>query len=188
MVNSFNKPSMINLKGYYAGVISRLVAFIIDVLIMNLVLLFIGWFISITLALLQNLSILGIDFDSLPYITTIISVITDPYIISIFIFCVIFVYYSFFTIFSGHTPGKAILGLRIVNNNGKKLSFFRATVRFFAYIPTLLSLGIGFFWLIVDDQRQAWHDTLSGTFVIYTWEARPDEKFLKNIFPSLHGK
>jgi uncharacterized RDD family membrane protein YckC len=177
---------MINLKGYYAGVVSRLVGFIIDVLIINIVLLFIGWFVSITLALLQNLSILGIDFNSLPYITTIVSIITDPIFISVFIFSVIFFYYTFFTIFSGHTPGKAILGLRIVSTKGNKISFIRSTIRFFAYIPTLISLGIGFFWIIIDDQRQAWHDTLSGTFVVYTWEARPDEKFLKNILSSFN--
>ena len=172
---------MINLKGYYAGVMSRLVAFLIDILILNVVLLFIGWFVSITFALLQNLSILGIDFHSLTYITSIISVITDPIFISVFIFSLIYVYFTFFTVFTGHTPGKSLMGLRIVSTKGKKISFIRSTFRFFAYIPTLLSLGIGFFWLIIDDQRQAWHDTLSDTFVIYTWDARPDENFLKKL-------
>ncbi len=185
MANSPENIPLLNLKGYYAGLMSRLLAFILDCMILSIIFLFIGWFVSITLALLQNLSILGIDFDNLPFITKIISVITDPYFISVFIFSIIFIYYTFFTIFSGHTPGKAIMGLRVISTKGKGISFGRSTLRLIAYIPTLLSLGIGFFWLIFDDQRQAWHDTLAGTFVVYTWEARPDEKFLKNVFSDL---
>lgn len=186
MANSPEHTPLINLKGYYAGFMSRLLAFIIDVLFLTIVFLFISWFVSITLALLQNLSILGVDFDNLPYVTKIISVISNPYFITVFIFSIIFIYYSFFTIFSGHTPGKALMGLRIISTKGKRISFGRSTLRLIAYIPTLLSLGIGFFWLIIDDQRQAWHDTLAGTFVVYTWEARPDENFLKNITTDSH--
>jgi uncharacterized RDD family membrane protein YckC len=29
-----------------------------------------------------------------------------------------------------------------------------------------------------DDRQQGWHDKISGTYVVYTWHARPDEKFL----------
>jgi uncharacterized RDD family membrane protein YckC len=188
MLNSPSKPKNLNLKGYYAGVISRLLAFIIDILIVNIVLLFIGWLVSTSLGFIQNLSSLGIDVMSLNYFTKIITIISDPFFISAFVLIIIYIYFIFFVIFSGHTPGKAILGLRIVTTEGKKISFTRSTIRFLAYIPTLLSFGIGFFWLILDDQRQTWHDTLSGTFVVYTWEAQPDEKFLKGIFADFHDQ
>jgi uncharacterized RDD family membrane protein YckC len=72
------------------------------------------------------------------------------------------------------------MGLRVVPVQGGKMSLKRSILRLFAYIPSILSLGIGFLWIIIDDQRQAWQDTLASTYVIYTWKARPDENFLSH--------
>jgi uncharacterized RDD family membrane protein YckC len=47
-------------------------------------------------------------------------------------------------------------------------------------------MGIGLLWIMVDDQRQGWHDKLAKTFVIYTWAARPDEQFLVDELHELH--
>lgn len=167
-----------SLQGYYAGAVSRLIAIILDIVIINIVLLLIGWFLSIILSLFNNLSTLGFNLDRFSSIKTIFGIITNPIFVAFFIVAIIFFYFTFFIVFSGHTPGKAFMGLRVVTIDGGKISFYRSAIRFFAYIPSILSLGIGFFWLIFDDQRQAWHDTLSKTIVIYIWDARPDEKFL----------
>lgn len=167
-----------SLQGYYAGAVSRLIAIILDIVIINIVLLLIGWFLSIILSLFNNLSTLGFNLDRFSSIKTIFGIITNPIFVAFFIVAIIFLYFTFFIVFSGHTPGKAFMGLRVVTIDGGKISFYRSAIRFFAYIPSILSLGIGFFWLIFDDQRQAWHDTLSKTIVIYIWDARPDEKFL----------
>jgi uncharacterized RDD family membrane protein YckC len=175
-----------SLQGYYAGFVSRFIAFILDIALINIVLLLISWFVSISLALLHYISTLGFNFDTIPYIQAVIDFLLNPFFIALFVVGIIFLYFTFFVVFSGHTPGKAFMGLRVVTKSGKKLSFLRSVLRFIAYIPTILSLGIGFFWIIFDDQRQAWHDTLSNTLVIYTWDARPDESFLSNqitVFP-----
>ena len=176
MLNPENKRQKFH--GYYAGIVSRFIAFIIDIAVINILLLFIGWFISISLALVHYISNLGLDIDTIPYIQTILNFLANPYFIALFVIGTIFLYFTFFLVFSGHTPGKAFMGLRVVTKSGGKISFIRSVVRFFAYIPTILSLGIGFFWIVIDDQRQAWHDTISNTFVIYIWDARPDETFL----------
>ena len=175
-----------NYQGYYAGIVSRFAAFILDVAILNIILLFISWFISISLALLHYISTLGFNFDTIPYIQSFINFILNPFFIALFVVGIIFIYFTFFIVFSGHTPGKAFMGLRVVTKTGEKISFPRSVLRILAYIPTLLSLGIGFFWIIIDDQRQAWHDTLSNTLVIYIWDARPDETFLSDQLSSLH--
>jgi uncharacterized RDD family membrane protein YckC len=31
---------------------------------------------------------------------------------------------------------------------------------------SLLALGLGFLWILVDPQRRAWHDRLSGTRIV----------------------
>jgi uncharacterized RDD family membrane protein YckC len=37
---------------------------------------------------------------------------------------------------------------------------------------------LGFLWIFVDRRRQGWHDKIANTYVIYTWAAKPDERFL----------
>jgi uncharacterized RDD family membrane protein YckC len=39
---------------------------------------------------------------------------------------------------------------------------------------------LGFFWILIDDRRQGWHDKIAGTLVIYTWEAHHEERFLSD--------
>ena len=80
------------------------------------------------------------------------------------------------------------MGLRVVPVHGGPMSLTRSTLRFFACIPSILSLGIGFLWIIIDDQRQAWQDTLARTYVIYTWKARPDEKFLSRAIQKVQSR
>ncbi len=180
-----------NFQGYYAGIVSRFSAFILDIVIINIILVLLSWFISISLALLNYISTLGLNIDTIPYIQAFINFILNPFLIALVVIGIIFLYFTFFIVFSGHTPGKAFMGLRVVTKSGGKISFLRSVLRFLAYIPTILSLGIGFFWIILDDQRQAWHDTLSNTLVIYIWDARPDETFLSNqirVFPTRTNK
>ena len=67
----------------------------------------------------------------------------------------------------GQTPGKMLTGVRIVRIDGQPLTVRRALLRFFGYWLSAIPLGIGFFWVLVDDQRQCWHDKLAGTCVVY---------------------
>jgi uncharacterized RDD family membrane protein YckC len=180
MTTSKQKISPDNLQGYYAGFISRLIAFVIDIAIINLSLLFIGWFLGIFLSFFEQSSALGASLENIPYINDVINLLLNPVFIALFIFGFVFIYFTFFWSFSGHTPGKVFMGLRVVPVQGGKMSLKRSILRLFAYIPSILSLGIGFLWIIIDDQRQAWQDTLARTFVIYTWKARPDEDFLSH--------
>jgi len=180
MTTSKHKNSPDNLQGYYAGFISRLIAFVVDIAVINLSLLFIGWFIGLFLSLFEQSSALGASLENIPYINDVINLLLNPVFIALFIFGFVFIYFTFFLSFSGHTPGKALMGLRVVPVQGGPMSLKRSILRFFAYIPSILSLGIGFLWIIIDDQRQAWQDTLARTYVIYTWKARPDENFLSH--------
>jgi uncharacterized RDD family membrane protein YckC len=76
------------------------------------------------------------------------------------------------------TPGKAMFGVRVVTTKGKRVSVARSTLRYIGYFLSAIPLFMGFIWILVDDERQGWHDKLANTYVIYTWEARPDERFL----------
>jgi len=65
------------------------------------------------------------------------------------------------------TPGKMLLGLKIVNAADlAPLSTGQAIGRYFAYIPAALVLCIGLLWIAFDARKQGWHDKLAGTVVI----------------------
>lgn len=65
------------------------------------------------------------------------------------------------------TPGKMALKLKIVDaKTGNKLTLRQAIGRYFAYIPAMLPIGLGFVWIGIDKKKQGWHDKLAGTVVI----------------------
>ena len=75
-------------------------------------------------------------------------------------------YFVGFTAFCGQTPGKKILGLQVVDVNGTPVDWNAASIRFFIGYPiSLLPLGLGFYWALVDKKHQAWHDKIAGTLV-----------------------
>jgi uncharacterized RDD family membrane protein YckC len=68
--------------------------------------------------------------------------------------------------FRGATPGKMLIGARIVD--AKTLgrpSMARLVGRYFAYIISSFFM-LGFLWIAVDARKQGWHDKLAGTVVV----------------------
>jgi uncharacterized RDD family membrane protein YckC len=60
-----------------------------------------------------------------------------------------------------------LLSLRIVDaSTGGKMSVGQAIGRYFAYIPSMLVIFLGFFWIGWDSRKQGWHDKLAGTLVV----------------------
>lgn len=69
----------------------------------------------------------------------------------------------------GTTPGKRLLGMRIVDARTlQPIGLARFILRFLAYIPACLPVMIGLFWMSFNKQRRAWQDYIAGTVVIYT--------------------
>jgi uncharacterized RDD family membrane protein YckC len=65
------------------------------------------------------------------------------------------------------TPGKMALKLKIVDaKTGNKLVTGQAIGRYFAYLVSMLPLGLGFIWIGIDSKKQGWHDKLAGTVVV----------------------
>ncbi len=65
------------------------------------------------------------------------------------------------------TPGKMLFSIRIVDAlTGDAPSFAQCIIRYFAYLVSMLPLGLGFLWIAFDKRKQAWHDKLAGTIVV----------------------
>lgn len=65
------------------------------------------------------------------------------------------------------TAGKKIVGIVVTDMDGARLTFGRATGRYFAkFISGLIPLGIGYILAAFTEKRQAIHDMLAGTLVL----------------------
>lgn len=66
----------------------------------------------------------------------------------------------------GATLGKMALGLRVVSNDGQRLSFLNATGRYFAKILSAMILCIGFLMIAFTDRKRGLHDMIASTLVV----------------------
>jgi len=64
------------------------------------------------------------------------------------------------------TLGGVICQLRVTRADGARLTFSDALVRGLSSIFSIVVLGLGCFWVLRDEERQAWHDRVAGTYVV----------------------
>lgn len=67
----------------------------------------------------------------------------------------------------GTTPGKRVLGMKVVRESGAPAGFGAMLIR--EWIGKLISamvFGVGFLWILLDKDRQGWHDKLLTTYVV----------------------
>jgi uncharacterized RDD family membrane protein YckC len=172
--NLFDDPhaSPPNLIGHYAGLFTRVVAFVIDALIIAIAIAIIPWLGGILL------NSIGIGSFTTRWMAGVQRLLASGIFAALFTYT----YYAFFWFFAGMTIGNAVMGIRIIRTNGKRVGPFRTLIRLIGYIISLIPLGLGFFWILIDDRRQGWQDKLAGTFAVYSWEARPEEKLYSRGF------
>jgi uncharacterized RDD family membrane protein YckC len=63
------------------------------------------------------------------------------------------------------TIGKKILGLRVTDLAGERISFARASGRFFAQFVSTIILCIGYIMIAFTEKKQGLHDMMAGTIV-----------------------
>ena len=67
----------------------------------------------------------------------------------------------------GQTPGKRIVGVRVVRqSNGAPLGYGLAIGRTLARLVDGLAFGLGYLWALWDPQHQTWHDKIAATLVV----------------------
>jgi uncharacterized RDD family membrane protein YckC len=77
------------------------------------------------------------------------------------------VYPVYFWALRGDTPGKRILGLRVVTMSGETpIGWRRAMLRVMGYTINSFVLGIGFLLIAVSDDKRGLHDRLADTCVV----------------------
>lgn len=80
---------------------------------------------------------------------------------------VLLLYYWLFTGLKGQTPGKMLVGIKVVDAWGNKPGLASAALREIpGKIISIVVLFIGFLWIAWDTQKQGLHDKLATTYVI----------------------
>ena len=64
------------------------------------------------------------------------------------------------------TIGKKIVGLRVTDLNGNRISFARATGRYFGAVLSAMICFVGFLMVAFTEKKQGLHDLLAGTLVL----------------------
>ena len=64
------------------------------------------------------------------------------------------------------TLGKSLLGMTVTDLRGQRISFLRATGRYFAKFLSALILMIGYIMAAFTERKQALHDKLADTLVL----------------------
>jgi uncharacterized RDD family membrane protein YckC len=141
-----------------AGILQRLIAFIIDAIIIGAV--------SGILA-----KFYGVDTDfAVRTGGEVASVVTSRtgIVYSLIQFLLEFVYFGYCWSANGQSVGMKLLGIRVVRrDNGALLSFLMAGLRGSAgYWISGLLCGLGYLWALFDANNEAWHDKIFGTWVV----------------------
>ncbi|MGD8807384.1 MAG: RDD family protein [Chloroflexota bacterium] len=159
-----------SLLGHYAGFVSRLLALLVDVALIVIALALGGSLLT------TAVDVLGLRgwFDSVAGP----SGLFGGLFAGISGLAIVIGYLVLFWLLTGQTLGMMLMGLRVANRAGGRLGFWQAIVRIIGYLILPGIYFFGFLWILGDDKRQAWHDKLARTCVVYAWDARPDETFL----------
>jgi uncharacterized RDD family membrane protein YckC len=64
------------------------------------------------------------------------------------------------------TIGKMLMGIKVTDMDGKRITFGRASGRFFGKVLSKLILYIGFIMAAFTEKKQGLHDILAETLVL----------------------
>jgi uncharacterized RDD family membrane protein YckC len=145
------------LRGHYAGSVSRLLAYAIDLGVIST---------------LFGLALAAVSFTASLITGHTFSWNRSGLPLAIAYGCWWFVYFAYSWAVSGKTFGMAVLGVQVVSREGAAAGPRHAIVRTLVFPLSFLLLGLGFVGILFDGERRALHDVIAGTAVVYTWDAR----------------
>jgi uncharacterized RDD family membrane protein YckC len=88
---------------------------------------------------------------------------TGKTILRITAVAIAYAYFVGFWTRGGQTIGMRAWRIRLTDPQGRPVALSAATLRFLTAILSWLAAGLGFWWVLVDGQRRAWHDRCSST-------------------------
>ena len=146
----------------YGGFWRRSIAYLIDEMIV--------YFVSLFLFLIGLLA-LGLKEDLITTVLTAPDDLAQGMSMPGFLYVVAslvagMAYFTWFHGIAGRTPGKMLLGLRVIRASGEPMTPGIAFLRWVGYLISGLAFCLGFLWVAFDRRKQGWHDKIATTLVI----------------------
>jgi uncharacterized RDD family membrane protein YckC len=145
------------LEGHYAGIVTRFVAFVVDILLIGVLFSIGGVVLEYVLTTLLREEVRLAESG----LWSKVALLTWA-----------FVYFAVPLAASGRTSGMALIGVRVVRADGSDLSTRRVIVRVLALPLSFLLFGLGLALIVLRGDRRALHDLIAGSAVVYAWDAR----------------
>ena len=89
----------------------------------------------------------------------------DPLLASL-VFLSLFAFFAKFWTHSGQTLGMQVWRIRVQNRDGSAISLLQALLRFMTALASWACLGLGFWWMLWDKQKNSWHDRYSESVIV----------------------
>jgi uncharacterized RDD family membrane protein YckC len=96
------------------------------------------------------------------------------------IFWLVFQY--IFLVYRRATPGMNFAGLELCTFEGNATTMFERQSRAAASALSGFSMGLGYFWALVDEDRVGWHDRISRTHVRAALSSQPSALSQREIY------
>jgi len=145
---------------HYAGFWKRFVAYLLDQIIISIVAIFI---------IIPFFAMIGFSFFSSDFEVSeelVFTIITAYFSFIILAVAAEWLYFALMESMKGATIGKMALGIIVTDLQGNRISFGRATGRYFGKIISSLTLCIGYIMAGFTQRKQALHDMIAGCLVI----------------------
>jgi uncharacterized RDD family membrane protein YckC len=135
----------------YAGFWIRVVAWLIDYIIMLILALLVA---SVLVTIFNTEFTSESDYDLFVQFTSIVSS---------------WLYFSVLESSSLQASlGKKAVGIKVVDKSMGKITYGQATSRFFGKMLSTITLFIGFIMIAFNKEKQGLHDALAGSYIIYS--------------------
>lgn len=113
-----------------------------------------------------------------------------PWLLALLVLGMFLIYYGYFAVFeavwNGQTPGKRLIGLRVIHASGRPISVFEAilrnVVRIADQLPGIYAIGI--VSIFVTERSQRLGDLAAGTVVVHERAAATSHEFVTPTVPA----
>ena len=148
------------ITGHFAGPVTRLLAFLADVAVIWLGYLAIAFGIAFVIGLFSS-----VDVNTAAWGIAALAVFL------LWSFTYMWISYSI----AGKTIGMGVVGLRVLNRQGKVLTGGQAALRTLVLPVSVFFFGLGCLGILFSPERRSLHDVAGGSVVVYDWGDRPAE-------------
>ena len=138
----------------YAGAVSRLIGYIIDIFIVTTSFAFGA---AVFEYVVSTVLPVDVDLADVPIVSGIALGLWG------------FTYFTYSLASTGRTVGKAIVGTRVVRADGSDLRAGRAALRVLMMPLSFAIFGLGLLLILIRQDRRALHDLIADTCEVYSW-------------------